>query len=75
MVLTQKLCNSLWAFLPPSTLLVLLWIRGLGKLELREEWQWKEKKRKNGLDCKRKAGSIASDLGGKCLGFKEHEIL
>lgn len=33
------------------------------------------KKRKKGLGCKRKAGSIASDLGGKCLGFKEHEIL
>lgn len=45
--MTQKLCNSLWAFLPPAFLLVLLWIRGLGTLEmLGEGRQWKEKKDK-----------------------------
>lgn len=55
MVLIQKLHNSLWAFLPPATLLVLLWIRGLGKLEiLEEEWQWKERKEKMALIAKEK---------------------
>lgn len=55
MVMTQKLCNSLWAFLPPASLLVLLWIRGLGTLEmLGEGRQGKEKKDKVTVVAKEK---------------------